>query len=57
MTDAVKIANRNFSVFYGATRALRSITLDVPAHRILGIIGPAGSGKTALLRAMNRLND
>ncbi|MCX6992056.1 MAG: phosphate ABC transporter ATP-binding protein PstB [Kiritimatiellaeota bacterium] len=57
MTDAVKIANRNFSVFYGATRALRGITLDVPAHRILGIIGPAGSGKTALLRAMNRLND
>ncbi|MDD5676442.1 MAG: phosphate ABC transporter ATP-binding protein PstB [Kiritimatiellae bacterium] len=57
MTDAVKIANRNFSVFYGATQALRGITLDVPAHRILGIIGPAGSGKTALLRAMNRLND
>jgi len=57
MTDAVKIANRNFSVFYGATQALRGITLDVLAHQILGIIGPAGSGKTALLRAMNRLND
>ncbi|MBU1733605.1 MAG: phosphate ABC transporter ATP-binding protein [Verrucomicrobia bacterium] len=57
MTDAVKIANRNFSVFYGAIRALRGITLDVRAHQILGIIGPAGSGKTALLRAMNRLND
>ncbi len=57
MNDIIKIANRNFSVFYGATRALRGITLDVPANRILGIIGPAGSGKTALLRAMNRLND
>ena len=57
MTDAVKISNRNFSVFYGATQALRGITLDVLANRILGIIGPAGSGKTALLRAMNRLND
>jgi phosphate transport system ATP-binding protein len=57
MTDAVKIATRNFSIFYEATRALRGVTLDVPAHRILGIIGPAGSGKTALLRAMNRLND
>jgi len=41
----------------GATQALRGITLDVLANRILGIIGPAGSGKTALLRAMNRLND
>jgi len=57
MTDAVKISSRNFSVFYGATRALCGITLDVPANQILGIIGPAGSGKTALLRAMNRLND
>ena len=57
MTDAVKIANRNFSVFYGTTQALSGITLDVPAQRILGIIGPAGSGKTALLRSMNRLND
>lgn len=57
MTDPVKISNRNFSVFYGATRALRGITLDVLAHQILGVIGPAGSGKTALLRAMNRLND
>ena len=57
MTDAVKLAILNFSLFYGATRALRGVTLDVPAHRILGIIGPAGSGKTALLRAMNRLND
>lgn len=57
MTDTVKISNRNFSVFYGAIRALHGITLDVMAHQILGIIGPAGSGKTALLRAMNRLND
>jgi len=57
MTDNVKIATRNFSVFYGAARALHGISLDVPAHQILGIIGPAGSGKTALLRAMNRLND
>ena len=57
MTDAVKLAIRNFSLFYGAARALRGITLDVLANQILGIIGPAGSGKTALLRAMNRLND
>jgi phosphate transport system ATP-binding protein len=57
MNGAVKISIRNFSLFYGASRALRGITLDVPACQILGIIGPAGSGKTALLRAMNRLND
>lgn len=57
MSDAVKISNRNLSIFYGATPALRGLTLDVPARAILGVIGPAGSGKTAWLRAMNRLND
>jgi len=57
MNTTVKIANRSLSVFYGAVQALRDISLEVPAHQILGIIGPAGSGKTALLRATNRLND
>jgi len=55
--DEIKISNRNLSVFFGKKQALRGILLDVPARRILGVIGPAGSGKTALLRAMNRLND
>ena len=55
--EIVKIAVRRLSVFFGRQQSLRSITLDVPARRILGIIGPAGSGKTTFLRALNRLND
>ena len=57
MSDAIKISARNLSLFYGKAQALRSITIDVPAHKIIGIIGPAGSGKTAFLRCINRLND
>jgi phosphate transport system ATP-binding protein len=52
-----KIEVRRFSAFQGQETALRGISLDVPANRILGIIGPAGSGKTTFLRALNRLND
>jgi len=48
---------RNFSVWYGSHPALSDITLDVLEHEILGIIGPAGSGKTTFLRSLNRLND
>lgn len=48
---------RNFSAWYGAHPALRDITLDVVDHEILGIIGPAGSGKTTFLRSLNRLNE
>jgi phosphate transport system ATP-binding protein len=51
------MALREFRVFLGQEPALHGITLDVPANRILGVIGPAGAGKTTFLRALNRLND
>jgi len=56
-SPAIKISAKNFKVFQGKKEALSGITLDIPANRILGIIGPAGSGKTTFLRALNRLND
>ena len=33
------------------------MTLDVPAHAVTVVFGPAGGGKTTLLRLINRLND
>ena len=56
-TTTAKISARDFSVFFGKSQALRSITLDVRRNAILGIIGPSGSGTTSFLRAINRLND
>jgi len=41
-------------VTFGATRALRGITLDVHPNEIFGIIGPARSGKSTLLKVINR---
>lgn len=59
MTDSstAHIAFRNLSVRYGAKQALGGVTLDVPRHRIFGIIGPANSGKTTLLKCINRTVD
>lgn len=37
---------------YGSTRALRAVSLDIPAGRIVGLVGPNGAGKTTLLRAL-----
>jgi len=53
----IKISVKNLSVFFGNVQALKDINLDVPANKILAIIGPAGSGKTTFLRCLNRLND
>jgi phosphate transport system ATP-binding protein len=59
MSDAptIKIALQNFKFFQERKPLLNGITLDVVANRILGVIGPAGSGKTTFLRSLNRLND
>src|SRR4030042_4834765 len=48
---------KNFSHFFGSVPALKKINLDIFQNEIFGIIGPAGSGKSTFLRALNRLND
>jgi ribosome-dependent ATPase len=37
------------SLRYGATLALDAVTLDIPAGRMVGLIGPDGVGKSSLL--------
>jgi phosphate transport system ATP-binding protein len=56
MTDP-KIRIENISYSYEGKLALQNVTLDVPANAISVFFGPAGGGKTTLLRLINRLND
>ncbi len=53
----VKISVKNLSTFYKGEQALKNINLDIQSNEILGIIGPASSGKTSLLRTINRLSE
>jgi len=48
---------RDVSAFYGAKQVLRNVSLSVPRHTVIGIIGPANSGKTTLLKIINRTLD
>jgi phosphate transport system ATP-binding protein len=52
-----KLSVEGLTVSYGSEVVLRSIDLDVREHEIFGIIGPAGSGKTSFLRALNRMDE
>jgi phosphate transport system ATP-binding protein len=52
-----KIRIEAVSYAYGDETALRNVTLDVPAHAVTVLFGPAGGGKTTLMRLINRLND
>ncbi|MCY3808688.1 MAG: phosphate ABC transporter ATP-binding protein [Gemmatimonadetes bacterium] len=54
--DSPVIEVRDLSIAYGGRRALDNVTLEIHRHEIFGIIGPANSGKTSFLRALNRMD-
>lgn len=55
MNEKSHLQVRDLNVSYGATPALKDITVDIPDKKITAIIGPSGCGKSTLLRAFNRL--
>lgn len=54
--DTVLQAN-SLSIYYSGQCVLKDVTLDIPRHKVVGLIGPSGCGKSTLLRSFNRLND
>ncbi|HOL70712.1 MAG TPA: phosphate ABC transporter ATP-binding protein [Bryobacteraceae bacterium] len=48
---------KDLHVRYGRREVLRGVTLDVYRNEVLGIIGPSQSGKTTLLKVINRTID
>ncbi len=45
------------SVSYGRAPAVRDVSFPIPRGSIVALIGPSGSGKSSLIRCLNRLND
>jgi len=45
------------NVFYGATRAVKDVSMAVRPNTVTALIGASGCGKTTLLRSLNRMHD
>ncbi len=57
MSQGSKIVIKDFSFYYDSVRALQNISLDIQPKQIFTVFGPARSGKTTLLKSLNRLTD
>jgi phosphate transport system ATP-binding protein len=57
LESQVKIQVRDLTFYYGQHLAIDSLDLDVRQGEILGLMGPAKSGKTTFLRVLNRMCD
>ncbi|MQA90629.1 MAG: phosphate ABC transporter ATP-binding protein [Gemmatimonas sp.] len=55
--SAPVIETQRLSVFYGATEAVKSVSIKVEPNQVVAFIGPSGCGKSTLLRCVNRMND
>jgi len=52
----IKIEHLTFS-YRDGTEGLHDVCLDIYPNEIMALFGPAGGGKSTLLRVLNRLND
>jgi len=57
MPQGSKIVIKDFNFYYNSDQALRNISLDIRSKGIFTVFGPARSGKTTLLKSLNRLTD
>jgi phosphate transport system ATP-binding protein len=56
MSEPDKIKLERLSIWHGERHAVRALDLAIPAGSIYALIGPAGSGKTSVLRTINLLS-
>ena len=43
--------------YYGTSKALSQINIEIESRKVTALIGPSGCGKSTFLRCLNRMND
>ena len=57
MTEPPVFSIQSLDFYYGASKALSNISLDILRRKVTALIGPSGCGKSTFLRCLNRMND
>ncbi|MDN6294241.1 MAG: phosphate ABC transporter ATP-binding protein PstB [Alkalibacterium gilvum] len=46
---------KDLNLWYGDTKALKNISIDIPEKEVIAIIGPSGCGKSTFIKTLNRM--
>jgi phosphate transport system ATP-binding protein len=58
MSEASSIFSvQHLDFYYGSSKALSDINIEIEPHKVTALIGPSGCGKSTFLRCLNRMND
>jgi phosphate transport system ATP-binding protein len=58
MTQAQSIFSvHDLDFYYGSSKALSKIDIEIEPRKVTALIGPSGCGKSTFLRCLNRMND
>jgi phosphate transport system ATP-binding protein len=55
--ERAKLEVQGLNAWFGATRAVKDISLAVEPRSVLAIIGPSGCGKSTFVRCLNRMHE
>src|SRR5512138_2156736 len=48
---------QDLDFYYGPSKALSKINIEIEPRKVTALIGPSGCGKSTFLRCLNRMND
>ena len=57
MNESTVFSIQALDFFYGPSKALSDINLEILPRKVTALIGPSGCGKSTFLRCLNRMND
>src|SRR5258708_29771036 len=53
----IKLDVQDLNVYYGASHAIKHVSIQIPERQVTALMGPSGCGKSTFLRALNRMHD
>ena len=57
MAGNMVIDIKDLNIYFGATHAVKNVTMSIKPNSVTAIIGPSGCGKSTLLRTLNRMHE